>query len=236
MKKSKTISIILFILFVSAGLVLFRDYLSLEAVKENKEALFSFISQNYLYSILIFIILGAIIASIPAPLVALVEITSGFLFGFFVGIFCTIAAVVCGSVIAFLTTRHLFRDTHRNRHGKTIAHINEAIRKNGFSYFSAMRLAVVFPYFLINIFGGLSDISFRKYFLSTVIGVVPSAIIYGYAGSILETIKSPEEIFSPQVYLAIAAIVSFSLLPVLVRHIKDKRKLAYAEVTENTES
>lgn len=236
MKRSKGISIIFLVLSVSAGLILFKDYISLETIRENKEALLLFVSRNYIYSIVVFIAIGAIIASIPAPFVTVVEVSSGFLFGFAAGVLCDIAAVVCGSVIAFLTTRYFFRDIHQNRHGKTIAHINEAIKKNGFSYFSAMRLSVVFPYFLINIFGGLSDIPFRKYLLSTVIGVIPSAIIYSYAGSILETIKSPGEIFSPQAYMAIAAIVSFSLLPVLVRYVKERRKLVYAEVTEDTES
>jgi uncharacterized membrane protein YdjX (TVP38/TMEM64 family) len=148
------------------------------------------------------------------------SIASGLLFGAVNGAFYNIAAITIGSSVGFGLVRYLFHDPLQGRYFRLVQKVNNEIEKDGFCYFFALRAALVCPYFLISILGGLSKIEYRKFLLSTLFGCIPEAIIYSYSGSVISTINSPHDLFGWKVATAIVLFVLFSLTPVWTKTYK----------------
>ena len=75
------------ILAVAAiGAFTLRDYLSFDALRENREALIAFRDNNYLLTALAFVAAYVVIVAFSLPGATVATLTGGFLFGLFPGV------------------------------------------------------------------------------------------------------------------------------------------------------
>ena len=194
-----------------------RDALTLDEIIQYKEELSFFAEHHPVLSVLIFIISCVFLINMPLPLAALIKITGGFLFGVYAGIILNIIATTLGAFFGyFIVKKYLFKSSYRY-FGRYIRPVEEILKKNGFSYFLALRVMMIFPYFLIHIIAGLSRVRLSSYLISTVIGVIPGSVIYALAGSHIESLHSPHEVLTPKTLLIIALMVLLSLTPLLAQ-------------------
>lgn len=207
----------LVILSLIFGIYLYQN-LTLENIKENKEKLSNFVNENYISSIIIFIALTALIINLPIPLAAIIKVLGGFLFGFWFGAFLNIFSTFLGAALGFYVSRYLFKGYFQRKFGSHLKKINKEVEKFGFNYFLSLRLILAFPYFLINILGGISKLSKRKYLLSSFLGVLPASFVYAYAGQKLEDLKSLSDVVSFEIFLAFILIAFLSLVPAIIKH------------------
>jgi len=224
MKKVVRIGVIVVACALFAVLFFLRDYLTFENLKLYKDSLLDFVSAHYFLSVCIFFLSSIIWANSPVPLVLVMSVASGLLFGFVQGAFYNIFAVAFGASVGFWLVRYLFRDCLYYRYSAIVQKVNNEVEKHGFSYFFALRAALVCPYFLINIFGGLSKIKYFKFFLATAFGYINGAVIYSYSGSVINEIHSPHDLFGRKVVLAVVLIVLLSLVPVAVKKFIARRR------------
>jgi uncharacterized membrane protein YdjX (TVP38/TMEM64 family) len=214
----------LIILLIIAILLYFflKDSIAIEQVIQHKEWLIDFTKDHLFVSVLVFILSCIILTNTPVPLAALSKMTSGLLFGVYGGIFLNILATTLAGVFGyFIVKKWLYKKCYRY-FGSQFLRIEKEIEKNGFSYFLALRVMMVFPYFLIHIIAGFSRVRFRSYLLSTIIGVIPGSVIYALAGTHIETIKSPHDIISPETALILALMAIMSLIPVFIKRAKKR--------------
>ena len=61
--------------------------------------------------------------------------------------------------------------------------IDDAVAKEGFKIVLLLRLSPVFPFNLLNYTLGLTKVSFGKYVLANMIGMLPATLMYVYFGS-----------------------------------------------------
>ena len=84
-----------------------------------------------------------------------------------------------------------------------------------------LRLVPVFPFFLVNLFAGVTTIKSRQFLWTTSLGIIPGSFAYAWLGHAGATIGEG----APwQLFVALGLLSVLSLIPVLARKLKKKGK------------
>lgn len=199
-----------------------KQYLSLEALKANRDSLLAYTETHYTTAVVAFILLYCIQTAFSLPGAAIFTLAGGFLFGSFVGTLYVNVAATSGATLAFLAARYLLRDWVERKFGDRLGPIQEGFAKNAFSYLITLRLVPLFPFFLVNLVSGLTRIRLGTYVLATALGIIPGSFVFANAGRQLGTINSLGEIASPRVLGAFALLGLLSLIPILYKKFAGK--------------
>ena len=206
------------------------DYLSLAYLGEQQESLKAFVAANGLTASLVFILsyIAAVALSLPAA--SVLTIFGGFLFGWLQGGAMVVAAATIGATIVFLAARSGFGGFLRDRLGSRAAAFAEGFRKDAFGYLLVLRLAPVFPFFLVNIAPALFNVKTRDFVLATALGIMPGTFAFAWlgegVGSVLAAAKasgqspSISQLVTPQITFAFAAIAVVAAIPLVLKRFK----------------
>lgn len=200
------------------------SYLTIENLKANRLALLQYNSKHPVLLASVFMAIYIVQTGLSLPGATILSISAGVIFGPFVGTAYAVIAASTGASIAFLATRHLFRDLVASRFGKRLEPINRELEERGLNYLLFMRLVPIFPFFLINLSSGLTRLPFRTFLLGTFFGIIPGGFLYVNAGSRLASINSPAEIASPAVLGSLLMLGLFAMLPALCSKFRKARR------------
>lgn len=192
-------------------------FLSLTALKENRDGLLAFTEGNFAAAVGIFILAYAIVTGLSLPGAVILTLAGGFLFGAVGATFFVNIGATTGATLAFLTARYLLRDTVEQKFGKWLGPFQEGFAKNAFSYLLTLRLIPLFPFFVVNLVSGLTRVHVGTYVAATALGIIPGSFVYAYAGRQLGTINSLKEIASPNVIGAFVLLGLLALMPVVYK-------------------
>jgi uncharacterized membrane protein YdjX (TVP38/TMEM64 family) len=192
-------------------------FLSLAALKENRDSLLAFTDENFAAAVGIFIVAYAIVTGLSLPGAVILTLGGGFLFGATLATLFVNLGATTGATLAFLTARYLLRDTVEQKFGKWLGPFQEGFAKNAFSYLLTLRLIPLFPFFVVNLVSGLTRVNVGSYVAATAIGIIPGSFVYAYAGRQLGTINSLKEIASPNVIGAFVLLGLLALVPVVYK-------------------
>ncbi len=168
---------------------------------------------------------------VPLVLMVIIIITSsvGFVFTIPVAIaalllspwlalLISMIGLTVGAAISFLIARGIGRDYVERRFInkiKALKRYDEHLKNRGFLTIFFLRLIMLVPYELINIAAGLSRISFSKFMLGTLVGIVPGTLLTIYF------VRSTANVGSVQFILASIIITIFAVLPLLSKHVRN---------------
>ncbi len=192
-------------------------FLSLTALKENRDNLLAFTEANFAAAVGIFVVAYATVAGLSLPGAAILTLAGGFLFGAVFGTLFVNVGATTGATLAFLTARYLLRDTVEQKFGKWLGPFQEGFTKNAFSYLMTLRLIPLFPFFVVNLVSGLTRVNVGTYVAATALGIIPGSFVYAYAGRQLGTINSLKEIASPNVIGAFVLLGLLALVPIVYK-------------------
>lgn len=192
-------------------------FLSLNALKENRDHLLAFTEANYATAVGLFILVYIAVTGLSLPGAVILTLAGGFLFGSLWGTLFVNLGATTGATLAFLAARYLLRDWVEQKFGNTVGPIQAGFSKNAFNYLMTLRLIPLFPFFLVNMVSGLTRVSLGTYVSATVIGIIPGSFIFAYAGRQLGSINSLQEIASPNVLLAFTLLGLLAMVPVLYK-------------------
>ena len=201
----------------------FGQFLSLTALKDNRDSLLAFTDANFVSAVGIFIAAYVIVAGLSLPGAVILTLAGGFLFGATMAALFINVGATTGATLAFLTARHLLRDTVEQKFGKWLGPFQEGFAKNAFSYLLTLRLIPLFPFFVVNLVSGLTRVNVGTYIAATALGIIPGSFVYAYAGRQLGTINSLQEIASPNVIGAFVLLGLLALVPVIYKRVTAKR-------------
>ncbi len=224
---SRALKLALVALFVGVVVAFFalggHRYLSLDAIKANRDALLAFTQQHFATSLAIaFVVYVAVTAfSLPGGLV--MSLTVGFLFGRWVGTALVVAAATIGATLVFAAARYVFADAARKRLGALGERINAGFTENAFSYLLFLRLVPLFPFFLVNLAPAFTSIPLPTYVLATFVGIVPGTFVFVNLGQTLGRIESLQGLVSAETLGALALLGVFALVPVALRRLRARR-------------
>ena len=224
--KKNRIRIIL-LLIVIALLVGLRftgiaDKLTLGNLQANAAKLRDFSNANYLRSVLIYIVLYIVVTSFSLPGAMVLTLAGGFLYNFFIAAIYVNIAATAGATLAFLFARYIAGRSIQKKFGDKLIKFNEELDRNGASYLLTLRFIPLFPFFMINLAAGLTNVSLLTYIWTTSVGIFPGSLIYAYAGQQLGEIKSVQDIFTGGVLSAFILLAVFALIPVFYKKFKGK--------------
>ncbi len=197
-------------------------FLSLAALKDNRDHLLAFTEANYVAAVGLFIVAYVIVTGLSLPGAVILTLAGGFAFGAALGTLFVNLGATTGATLAFLTARYVLRDTVEQKFGKSLRPFQEGFAKNAFSYLLTLRLIPLFPFFVVNLVSGLTRVSAGTYIGATALGIIPGSFVYAYAGRQLGTINSPKEIASPSVISAFVLLGLLALLPVIYKRFATK--------------
>jgi uncharacterized membrane protein YdjX (TVP38/TMEM64 family) len=205
------------------------DYLSLDQLRERRNALQALVADHPVLSVAAFALLYALVVAFSIPGALILTLSGGFLFGVLVGGTATVLGATLGAVAVFIAARSAFGDVLKRRVGGAVAKFEEGVRKNAFSYVLTLRLLPIFPFWLVNIGLGVVNIPLRTYALATFLGVIPGTFIYSALGAGLGSIFDRDEapnissVLEPQIFLPLAGLALLALAPTVIGRLRGKK-------------
>jgi len=196
-------------LFFGMGL---DQYLTLGALKESHGKFAAMLDQSPLRVTLIAFVLYVIVVALSLPGATIMGLAMGALFGLWQGTILVSFASTIGATLAFLASRYLLRDYVQHHFGDRLQGINEGMAKDGALYLFMLRLVPLFPFFLINLLMGLTQIRTRTFYWVSQLGMLAGTLVYVNAGTQLARIESLSGIISPGVLLSFALLGVFPLI------------------------
>jgi uncharacterized membrane protein YdjX (TVP38/TMEM64 family) len=216
-------------LFFALGL---DQYLSFEALRDNRHALLEWRDQNQIAVIAIFIIGYAVVVALSIPGAVWMTIGGGFLFGTIAATLYVVVAATIGATLIFLAARYALRDYLRSKTGPMARKMEAGFRENALSYLLFLRLIPVFPFWIVNLVPAFLGVPLRTYVIGTFLGIIPGSFVYASVGNglgaVIDAGERPELsiIFAPEVILPIIGMALLSLLPAAYKWIKGHRPAA----------
>jgi uncharacterized membrane protein YdjX (TVP38/TMEM64 family) len=135
---SITGKIVVALLFLSAIGAFFifdlKTYLSLDALKANRDNLLVFTQEHYALAVALFILIYILQTAFSLPGATIMTLAGGFLFGsLWDPLYVTIGATT-GATLAFLVARYLFHQWVERKFSDRLGPIQDGFAKNAFSY------------------------------------------------------------------------------------------------------
>lgn len=189
-----------------------KQYLSLSYLQSRQDAFRSFYEGNPFLSIGVFFSIYALSTALSLPGAAIGTLAAGALFGIILGTVIVSFASTVGATCAFLMSRFLLRDSIKNKFGEKLLDINKGLKKEGAYYLFTLRLIPLFPFFVINLVMGLTDLKTRQFFWVSQLGMLPGTIVFVNAGTQVSRLESLEGILSIPLLFSFALLGIFPLI------------------------
>lgn len=200
-----------------------KSYLNLRQFLDNRDALLAQVQENrLLYSIVyILVYLGAVALSIPGAWV--LTLLGGFFFGALVATLYVNIGATLGAFVIFIAARYFIGDMVQNKYGEKLKKFNREIEENGKYYMITLRLIPIFPFFMINLFAGVTKIRPITFLWTTSVGIIPGSFAYAYLGSSVAEIGLDQGVPDNLIY-ALLILAALSIIPVVYKKLKAKRE------------
>ena len=218
------------ILTVAAvGAITLRDFLSFEALAQNRAALLALRDANYLLAASGFIAAYVAIVAFSLPGATIATLTGGFLFGLFPGVFFNVTGATIGATVIFLAARWGLGETLAARmeasDGPAKA-IKDGIDENQWSVLFLIRLVPAVPFFIANLIPALVAVPLYRFMVSTFLGIMPGALVYTSVGAGLGGVFARGErpdlgiIFEPPILFPLLGLSALAALPMVIRYFR----------------
>ena len=203
------------IAFLSAVVLLsylLSPYFSLEHLESQRSHLAQIYERHPVLVPAMYILTSAVLIGLALPVTGALALLGGALFGFSKGWIMSSVAGTAGALIVFLWSRYLFRDWLQRRFQHQFSLVNVGIETEGIYYLFGIRLVAVFPFFLVNLLCGLTNIRLYEYVIVTFIGQTAVVALWVFAGAKIASLVSVGDVLNMENVLVLFIV---GLLPYL---------------------
>ena len=215
----KKISLIFFLIVISSFWLIYffnRDFFELKTLFINLENIQNYISNNFLFSFLIFIFSYCLLIICNFPIASLLSLIGGFLYGTWIGGLGIIVGGTIGSFIVFLLAKLFFHDYISKKLLQRYSFITQYFQKNELELMLLIRLVPGIPFFAQNLILAGLGAKRLKFFFTTLLGLSPWAIIFASIGRGLEEIFIEGQSLSFALIAKPEYLIPISIIIVLV--------------------
>ncbi|MFT4937115.1 MAG: pyruvate/2-oxoglutarate dehydrogenase complex dihydrolipoamide dehydrogenase (E3) component [Paraglaciecola sp.] len=224
---SKRTILLFFIAVLIASFFIFdlNQYLTLESLKSNQQALAEYINANWFVAFIAYLVLYTVAAALSVPGAAILTIGAGALFGFGWGLLLASFASSIGATLAFLASRFVLRDWVKRTFSTKLESIDKGIEKDGAFYLLSLRLVPLFPFFIINLVMGVTGIKTWTFYWVSQLGMFIGTAVYVNAGTQLIEINQLSDIVSGDLILSFVLLGMFPLLAKFILSALQQRRV-----------
>jgi uncharacterized membrane protein YdjX (TVP38/TMEM64 family) len=150
-----------------------------------KDQLVDWIKGGGSMSVIVSIVFVAILVFFPVMPFIVVAGIIGAVFGTIYGSLISLTGALVGALVMFLMARYGFRDWAQRMLQKypKVKEYESYFEKNAFLGILFVRVVPVVPSPAVNIISGISRVSVVTFFLASLLGKIPSIVIFTFAGS-----------------------------------------------------
>lgn len=217
------------------GAFLLKDYVSFEALRDNREALIAFRDANFLLTVVLFVLAYVAIVGFSLPGGTIATLTGGFLFGVFPGVLFNVVGATIGASVIFMAAKWGLgeRLAAKMEDGSgAIKKIKDGIDENQWSMLFLIRLVPAVPFFVANLVPALVGVPLRRFVISTFFGIIPGGLVFTSVGAGLGEVFARGEtpdlgvLFEPHILLPILGLCVLALLPIVIKTVRGNKKAA----------
>lgn len=206
--------VIVFVIIIwSTGL---HKKLTFENVKYNAVWLRDQVEHHYCWSAMVYLgtFITVIVCGLPAT--AVMNIIGGYLFGVIPGVIFVVIAATTGGTMFFLVVRYIIGSYLQSRFAAQLKKFNESWNERGWLFLLTLRCIPLVPFFMVTTLAGLTNVRPITFMWTTAVGIIPSALIFAYAGRQLGTINQLRDIFTVPVLSALILLLLLAGVSILV--------------------
>ncbi|NCN28030.1 TVP38/TMEM64 family protein [bacterium] len=196
-------------LYLNYGL---GTYFSFDIIKSKTFEFQSFVDSNLWTSTIFFFAIYALSNTLYLPIASVLTLAGGALFGFWHSLILVSFASSVGATGAFLLSRYFLKSYVEKNFGKKLSSIQEGVEQEGGFYLFSLRLVPAFPFWMINLLSGVSNIKTVSFYWVSQLGMLPGTAVYVNAGTRLAELDSASGLLSVEMIFSFTAL---GLLPLL---------------------
>jgi len=215
-------SALMFVIFSNFD---FKDLTDINFFKSNQQLLNDFKLENILLALVLFSILSIIwvlLLGFGSPLALL----AGFIFGKWLGTLVSVVSFSIGATLLYYLANFFFKDYIKNKFSRKMENFVNLFNKNDFIYFTLFRFTGGgMPFAVQNVLPVIFDMKIKKYFFSTLIGIVPGIFIITSLGAGVgnfigrnDSIVWTDLIKDPEIYFPILVFVIVLILAAIINN------------------
>jgi uncharacterized membrane protein YdjX (TVP38/TMEM64 family) len=185
-----------------------------DAVQAHLGAWQDWAERNPAPALLGFIAAYALATAMPLPVLTVMSLLAGALFGRWLGTAAASLAFTAGVTASFLVVRWVFRERVRRSGGRWLRRVERGVERDGAYYLLSLRLMPSLPFYLVNYLMAVTPIRTGTFALVSWVGVLPITFLYASVGTDLAAVASPAGLLSPRILGSLAAL---AVLPIVLR-------------------
>ena len=197
------------------------NYFTLQFLQENHLLVEEFVESYPIISFFGVYLTYLFFISCCIPVSSGFFITAGFIFHPLIAIFFSAFTGTIGGIVNILTIRKTFNLRQNKKINHLARNLEKGFKQNDFFYLILLRL-IPSPYIIQNAITVFFNVSVKKFFFSTFLGIMPWAIVFTYIGAglhnLIENTESLQfkdlitvQIILPIIGLAILIVISLFL-------------------------
>ena len=201
------------------------DFTSYNFIKENKDIILSYRTNNVFFLIIIFFIVVILLNILLCPMF-IPTLIIGFIFGKWLGTLILVFGNAVGCTLLYILAKTFFSELIEEKFAKRFTKLTKFFNKNELIYFMCFRFigggGTPFP--IQNVLPVIFNMSVKNYIIATFFGIIPATFVTVALGSGIENIidQNAELSFSsaflsPDIYLP---IIGFFILFIIAFIIK----------------
>jgi len=164
-----------------------RHYLALETLVEHEARLRDMANAQPIRIVAISLVTYVLLSLVPG--LAGKSVVCGWLLGFAKGLFVVNVGLTLAALVAFLVSRYLIRDAIRTHVGWFLQRLRRGIHDDeDYLFLLTLRLFHA-PYTLVNYAIGATEVSARRFWWTTQLGLLPGNIALVLAGASLPSLE-----------------------------------------------
>ncbi|MFU8823233.1 TVP38/TMEM64 family protein [Yoonia sp.] len=230
----RRLPLIVILIVAVAGAFYLRDYLTFQALADNREALLGFRDANYVLTVLAFIAAYVVIVAFSLPGATIATLTGGFLFATFPGALFNVIGATLGAIIIFQAARWGLGEklaAKMEASDGLVKRIKDGIDANQWEMLFLIRLVPAVPFFVANLVPALVGVPLSRFAITTFLGIIPGGVVYTSVGAGLGEVFARGEtpnlgiIFEPAILLPILGLCALAALPIVIKALRGKKGL-----------
>ena len=134
----------------------------------------NFYLQNPIYFTVLFFLSYILLTTLSLPVALLLGLLSGFIFEIHIAVIIVSFASTVGATLAMLVSRYFIKDFIKNKYSYQVSIVNTELDKYGSYYLFALRMSPIFPFFVINVIFGLTNMRVIYFYVISQLGMLPA--------------------------------------------------------------
>ena len=205
------------------------DHITLQSLKDNRDALTSWVDRTGVVAGIIFATIYAVAVAFSIPGGVILTIVGGFMFGPFAATLYVVFGATIGATALFLAARYAFAEFLRAKTGGALKKMEAGFNEHPFSYMLILRLVPLFPFWLVNLVPAFLGASLTIYILSTFFGIIPGTFVFALlgdgAGAVLDAggDLNLDMIFEPRFLAPILGLAVLASIPVFYEKLRSRK-------------